>query len=1071
MPALCVLAALAARAEEPSAPRDAGWWVGLPIADVQLVAPEGGLPEANLEPLLRAEDAAAAGRPLDAGLVQTDLATLFRVGEFSGVEAHVEPWTTFDEAGDPLDAVLLTYVVYPAPRIARIRVQGNREFGRRELLGALGLDRDTVFYPDLDDAFASDRARAWLRQRGYTGANVTIRTTEPEPGRLYVVADVEEGPPNTLERLVFAGDLDGVATDRELRRWARREGVVEGRPLAPDAVPRAQERIREELGSVKGGLFRERRGWIGARVTVAVVTIEDGARVTFAIEPGSRLALEVEGMGFRGRRRAEEALGVDHRLRLTRGWLDQAPDALVGRLQESGWYAATAEVTVERTDEVDVLRVAVDRGARHTLGVPPRDRLNRDFGFVKVAFDFPDDVPRSEQRQQATDLQVVLHQASPDVLRRHSYTEAEMRAGLEAARQFYVGRGHLDAALTLDEPSVGRRRSLPNALRRLVGQPARRRLTPHVTVDPGPVTRLGELAVSGQAPAIALPFVDEANRTVGGPFSPQALDALARRVAEAHRAEGWLEADVRVETAQIEALLLRATIQVDPGPLVLLRSAVTRGTRYTRQGVVQRELESHLELGAPIRAASLDDLRSHLYDLGVFSGVATQALGDEPARDLVVEVTERKRWLFETGGGVATDQGVRAFGRLLQRNVGGLAHQLELFGQVGFEWRSDDLRDWLPDFASPEWRAATSYTARRFPGHEEQLVLDLVLRERIQERTWRMDRTGGGVALETMVGRTRFRGGTRLESRKLDQVDPAALLAGEPWARLVGLDPASDGPGLVGDPVLPSAARWQESVTGLVAYEGIDAGDLLNPRRGVLLSANTEWAPGLSWPDQPRAAFVKGEARASGYAPVGEFTLHLSAMSGYAYALSDGVVPLEDRFRLGGTGSLRGFVRDGVGPQNVWPRVAVDWPDALEPALDYTLRDDPERWTPTGGDATAVGSIDLQMPLPALGLTGWEGYTAELFADVGNVWLLDPDAAAASTSPTESPRFADALPFLRVGAGAGLGVLTPVGPLRIDVALNPQAAFAPLRSDRRAILVGDWEEPPLRAHLTLGTLW
>jgi outer membrane protein assembly factor BamA len=174
---------------------------------------------------------------------------------------------------------------------------------------------------------------------------------------------------------------------------------------------------------------------------------------------------------------------------------------------------------------------------------------------------------------------------------------------------------------------------------------------------------------------------------------------------------------------------------------------------------------------------------------------------------------------------------------------------------------------------------------------------------------------------------------------------------------------------------------------------------------------------------------------------------------------------MEDRFRLGGTGSMRAFERDAVGPKNLTSRVNADWPNGIEPIIDYTLRDNPVRFAPTGGDLRALGSFDLLIPLPLLGLTSWEGYDIALFTDVGNVWLIDE----ASKEGFESSPNIEFSPLLRLGSGIGFRAITPVGPLQLDLAANPQRL---LSSGRRQILLAeDYGEPWLRLHLTLGTLW
>ena len=93
-------------------------------------------------------------------------------------------------------------------------------------------------------------------RQGWRGGDVRIQATEPEPGRTYVVVEVDPGRPDTLDSITFVGDLEGVVDVDVLERWARGAGLRVGAPMAPDAPAKAQDRIRERLGRVRRWLWR-----------------------------------------------------------------------------------------------------------------------------------------------------------------------------------------------------------------------------------------------------------------------------------------------------------------------------------------------------------------------------------------------------------------------------------------------------------------------------------------------------------------------------------------------------------------------------------------------------------------------------------------------------------------------------------------------------------------------------------------------------------------------------------------------------------------------------------------------
>ncbi|MEZ4316498.1 MAG: BamA/TamA family outer membrane protein [Myxococcota bacterium] len=1012
---------------------------GLPIATVALEAPRGGLPEESLEALLRA----GQGVPYDPQLVRLDLTTLFRVGEFSAVEADLAPWVTMDAEGVPQPAVLLTYRVYPAPRVSRVRTQGNRAFSTRKVLEAAGISPGQVFYPDLDGPVVEARVVDWLKRQGWVNATVEVDPVVVDADTFEIWLRIDEGQPNVLTELSFVGDIPPEVGEATLRRWAHRGGVRVGKPISQEAITNAQFEMRSRIARVTGGLLRPARGWISARISPDVHRDDDGSvSLVYAVEPGPRLDLAVNGLRWRKQKKVRDALGIDERLRLTRGFVDEAPERMERYLERQGYYAAQVEVEIRGgSEQLETLLVQVDRGPRHTLrGQPPRKSLTFE---------------GNEHIGDAA-LTRVADQSSEDVIRLDYFTEDELQAGFSAIRNLYRTRGYQDVQLSLAAVNI---EPLGNPVTRpfivfaaaLLGNPAPRRIEPVITVIEGPITTQRLAGIAGAAQSVQVSDLeDRLDALSGEPFDPLAVERVAREVVERHREAGFLEADARVRHEAADDYEVNSIVEVTPGELVLLRSVVTRGSRVTSPSLIRREVE--LVRGVPLSSSALDEARRRLYDLGIFRSVGTTLLGDERARDLLITVRERPRWAAEAGVGLNTDQGLRTFGRLTRRNLFGIAHRMDAYALVGVDYASDSITDWAPDLANIEWRAAISYTAPHFPLRSQDVVLDVLLQERRQERTWRMARTGAGATVDSALGpHTSLQTSLRWERRQLQEFDPRSLIEGEPWLTLANDPEAAD--------KACNPCRMAESLRGVLLHDLRD--DPVQPSRGMLFSWLAEVAPGVPYQKaELRSRFVKTEVRLSSFVPVGGLILRMSGEGGHARALGGTVVPLEDRFRLGGTGSLRGFTRQSVGPRNRAQRVDVDWPEGIGPVLDLTERDDRTRWIPTGGDTSAVGIVELLLPLPALGLQSWDGYAAALFADVGNVWLLGSGKATTSGLPEA--------PLVRYGVGAGARVDTPVGPLQLDLAANPATLYA---KEATRTLLEAWEEPTLRFHLSLGTLW
>jgi outer membrane protein assembly factor BamA len=1051
---LALLAATPARADD-----DPTWYAGRLVASVELFAGDGALPDEDLEPLLRARQ----GKPLNPADMRLDLRTLYRVAPLAAVEAEVTAWPTLDpESGDVVDGVKVRYVVYPATRVSRVNIQGVRRVSARQVVAATRLAEGDVFDVEIDARRVGTRVEEWLIGQGFPQARVEVQAwagDESDPYGLEVWVRVEEGEPRVLSELNVLG-VPEQESARQLRGIVRRSGLRTGKPLADDAIGRARLGLRQELARVgterqtdpligpRGRAFLQSLGvpiaagggWVDARIEVDVRAAAEGDEVTLTIIPGQRLVLRVEQPGgalppaLRGAVR--DALKLDARLRLTRGYLEEAPETVQRALALRGYVDAKAAVTLEERQGNRVLRVAVQPGERHRRG---------PVQFV------------GNEALTDAQLRTLLNQASVDVLRRRRLTPQALNASLEAARQVYRSMGYEEARLTPGPPLVSRR--WPG----LSPDRSRNWIDVAVRVDEGPVTRLASIQVQG-ATTVFTNQDEQLARLSGTPFSPQRLQGISQLLVEAHRQNGWLDAQSRVRTRILEPGQIDATIEVTPGTQVLLRSFAARGNRRVSSRFLRKHLD--LKLGDPITSGLLDDLRTRLYDLGMFSSLEVDLVGDDAARDLVVDLRERARHTLEGGLGLASDQGFRALGRWTWRNLLGPADRLDTNGLLGIRFASGgSVGGFLPVLRTPEYRLGSAYVSPL--SRRSDFTLDLAGLEQIQERSWRLLRRGVSLGWAWRPHRlVRVQTAARFEHRRLADVDPGTLLPNDVWA-----DPRL---ALPPDPSIDTRGRYVDNLEVVVLRDSRD--NPLQPTRGVLLQGRAAFSPNLIQPAYARDLRVPTlavEGRLSAALGQGATSVRFSAEGGHQQVLglgplpsfqvegepADPVVPVDQRYRLGGTASLRGFRRQAVGPLLETRQLDLGWPDAIAGPIAWGLADDDSRFVATGGDTFFRASADWLVPLPVLGLSDWDGYDLSVFVDVGQVWLFD----------TPQPSKLEQGPPLRVGTGVGMRVLTPVGPLQADIALNPQAAFA--RGDKGFTYRQQWREPPLRLHLSLGTLF
>lgn len=194
-----------------------------------------------------------------------------------------------------------------------------------------------------------------------------------------------------------------------------------------------------------------------------------------------------------------------------------------------------------------------------------------------------------------------------------------------------------------------------------------------------------------------------------------------------------------------------------------------------------------------------------------------------------------------------------------------------------------------------------------------------------------------------------------------------------------------------------------------LAVERDDRDDLINPFRGTYTNFTGDIAGG---PLQGSSSFTRVSATTSWYVTVhGNSVLAFRVRAGsidpfgkanvFTPVTIDSRVqrvPIEDRFRLGGVNSIRGYT------ENALPG--------------------------SGGLAMLLANVELRVPLVG-------PFGAEFFGDAGNVWARPSFMNVGSFKLRLSDDYYD-LNAVRYVAGMGLRLNLPFGPLRFDVSWSSQ---------------------------------
>ncbi|MEZ4241712.1 MAG: BamA/TamA family outer membrane protein [Myxococcota bacterium] len=539
--------------------------------------------------------------------------------------------------------------------------------------------------------------------------------------------------------------------------------------------------------------------------------------------------------------------------------------------------------------------------------------------------------------------------------------------------------------------------------------------------DPSPIREIGWDGLDPVSGPLAQAIRNEASVAKGDTFTLAAHQATLQRAAQLLHEHAYAHAKVDGEV-EVTADGVRLHYHVDPGVVARFGPVTFDGGEDVPRKFVEQKLE--VADGEAYRASELQQTQQKLYGLGAFAVVEVKPQLDAQPPDVVpvqISLQERAPRSIGLGAGLQAQSGrqellgrvqfghVNALHRLVSVDLeaeGGYAALADGFpiGNPFTDVRGGPIVDsaltvGIPGVPFPKWR------------HEVELGFERQVTEAYQlNRPSITPSISGPLAKNWLLTLSYW-----LEyTQYLDiQVDPQQLAA------------------LDGSPDLVNGSYIGAHLEQTLIWDTRD--DPLMPTRGhrhrVTLTEAGNWLGGTY-----DYLGVDGELRgywslprrwggwSDGFVLAGRIGGGILAPYGPPERRA---VPVADRLYLGGSGSVRGWIYQHLGPY-----VCVVNGIPCSSATGATTQADT---VPVGGRVQSFGTAEVRKD--------WANFGLVSFVDAGMVWATVDDVPKVPILPS---------------VGLGGRVLTPVGPFRLDVAV---------RTDNLPMFE---QEPRVWFHLGLG---
>jgi outer membrane protein assembly complex protein YaeT len=916
------------------------------------------------------------GEPLDRELIRESIHKLHETGRFADI--RVEGERTAD------GKVSLSFFTTPNYFVGRVDALGvpNRPTAG-QVVNASKFQLGDLFTRDqVERALAN--IKQLMQENGYYRSLVNEQEqTYPERQQINILFQINAGPQARVGNVTATGNPG--YSQGQIQDIAK---MHPGNAVSVQRVSTALDRLRKKY---------QKQNRLLAQVSVSRKSYREQANVvdyTFDVVPGPKVQVIAEGFKIR-RGVLKQNVPIFEENAVDEDLLNEGRRNLVNYLQSRGYFDAKVGLKQNADAEGNSLQIVyvIDPGARHKL--------------IKVAF--------TGNKYFLTERLRARMQVHPAARfeSRGRYSQGLLSGDLRGLEDLYRANGfqQIKITSTVVDDYDGHENDLG--------------LT--ISVDEGPQTLVGAFHMEGNQAFPESRLANFINTAAGQPFSEFNIAQDRDNLLNYYFNHGFPRASFEAAAKPMpgESNRMDVTFKIHEGEQVFVDQVFVSGLNFTQPFIVQRELQ--VKSGDPLSQIDMLQTQQRLYDLSIFSQVGTAVQnpnGNEPQKNVLVDVEEAKRYTFNYGVGLEFQTGQpSAVGTNQAKGQTGVSPRVSLdITRLNFRGR-DHTITFKADVGSLQQRGLISYTAPRwFNSQNWKLSLTAFYDNTLDVTTFTSQRLEGSVQAEQTVSKATTMD-YRFTYRRVKASDINISPAEIPLLSL---------PVRVGEPGFSYIRNKRdnnlESTKG--SYTTVDAGVASSyfgseaDFSSILTQNSTYHAFGKNRPTDKKFVF----ARSLRIGVESTFGNTLIVPPGQACPNQETtctIIPLAERFFTGGGNSHRGFGLNQAGPR------------------------DPTTGFPVGGSALFVNNVEMRFPPPTLPFFA-DNLSFAVFEDAGNIFtngrsMLDNLLRWRQKAPQlclqQSTASQCDYSYVSHAVGVGVRYKTPIGPVRFDFGynLNPTA--------------------------------